>query len=141
LNANPRFVKLGGRGRSLRKISTRRFVKACFLLVGLTLVIRVNAAELKSDCSSVQKIASISLSSKLILSMAGDTTKQYCHFFVSMPPPYSIRASAETWYNDAMKRNSHMIISVVSDLAIAPIPESDSKMAGEVKLRIAIALM
>jgi hypothetical protein len=116
----------------------RRLVQTCLLLATLTLVIRVNAAELKSDCNSVQKIASISFSSKLILSMAGDTTKQYCHFFVSMPPPYSIRASVDAWYNDAIKKRSNdLIVSLVSDLAVAPIPESDSKMAQEVRLRIA----
>lgn len=93
-------------------------------------------AQTKTECNAVQKIASITRSSKLLLSIASDGTKQYCHFFVSMPPPFSIRGSVDAWFREAATRDPKRLVEIVSDLAVAAIPDDNDQMVKEVKLRI-----
>jgi hypothetical protein len=94
------------------------------------------AAQTRTECTAVERIASVTRSSKLLLSVASDGTKKYCHFFVSMPPPFSIRGSVDAWFREAARRDPKRLVEIVSDLAVAAIPDDDEQTVKEVKLRI-----
>jgi hypothetical protein len=79
------------------------------------------------------------LSTKLIVSIAADPNKRSCRFFVAPPPPLSRRRSAEIWFNELPKQkylDSKTVEVAVSDLLVAPIPDDDTPIIQEVKLRI-----
>jgi hypothetical protein len=99
------------------------------------------AGEVTKECRAVQNVATITLSSKLLYSIASDTGKQSCQFFVSLPPPYSIRDSVDAWYKTRAS-NFGLLTKIVADLAVAPIesrvPKSpdDADLIKAVQLRI-----
>ncbi len=94
------------------------------------------ANELKKECRAVEKVANITLSSKLVLSIASDATNKTCDFFVSLPPPNSIRKSVETWFKTGASLPPKDLSQVVADIAIAAIPPDEGDLIKAVELRI-----
>ena len=124
------------------KMARNRASLACVCVLCAIATVRAQsggAPDYSKECKAVINIASITLPSKLILSIASDPNKKSCHFFVSAPPPLSKRRSVDAWYNQVGKAatlNSKLIEEIVTDLAIAPIPADDSQIIQEIKLRI-----
>jgi hypothetical protein len=94
------------------------------------------AGEQTKECKAVQNSAAITLSDKLVFTMASDSAKQFCNFFVSLPPPNAGRNSVDAWYNKASLDDPKSVVESISDIAIAPIPESESETRKAVQLRI-----
>jgi hypothetical protein len=97
----------------------------------------VYAADVKTECKAVQRMASVTRSSKLVLSLASDDAEKYCHFFVSLPPPNSTRLSVDKWFSVvANKLDLKEVSQIVSDIAVAAIPLDGAKLAQEVTFQI-----
>jgi hypothetical protein len=95
------------------------------------------ADEIRTECKAVQKIASLTRSGKLLFSVASDEGKQYCHFFVSSPPPFSIhRGAVEAWFKEAYNMKNDQLVQTVADLVVIAVPEGNERTARDAQLRI-----
>jgi hypothetical protein len=109
-----------------------------FVLATHTVHSEAGAAEKTADCKAVQNIASITLSDKLVFSMASDSASRFCHFYVSLPPPASTRKSVDYWYGypKASQFDAKGLVKIVADIATAAIPEKETTTRKEVESRI-----
>ncbi len=87
-----------------------------------------------TECKAVQNEASLTRPDKLVFSMASNSVKKFCHFFVSMPPPFTSRKSVDFWYKSKATFDKELVPAII-DIALAPIPKEDPATK-EVALRI-----
>lgn len=100
---------------------------AAFAIVTTKVTVGTAYAHEKTiKCHGIQNEASLTSSDKLILSVASSRVKKYCHFFVSMPPPFTTKKSVELWYKSraALDRPKRLVQPII-DIALAPVPKGD----------------
>jgi len=120
---------------------TGSLVSATFGAVAVLSVAQISggtalARDETTVCQAVQNEASLTRPDKLVFSMASNSVKKFCHFFVSMPPPFASKNSVELWYRSkASTDQAKELVSAIIDIALAPIP-NDDPASKEVALRI-----
>ena len=94
------------------------------------------AQEQTKSCAAVDRMATLTYSSKLIVSMAENISEKTCDFFVSLPPPSAVRASVTEWFSTAAKLDLPSLVGILSDLAWAPVTKKNEELHKAVQLRI-----
>jgi hypothetical protein len=115
----------------------RAFWVAISLTLGLYFCVGTAiASDLQRECRAVQKIARITLSSKLVLSIADNEAEQSCDFFVSLPPPYASGTGVDSWFKLSGNFDFKNLTRIVTDIATSSIPKVRGDLIKDVALRI-----
>lgn len=137
---NSAFKDCRRRGAMHRIAAAALRASECAAIFLVTINVQVGtpvADEIRTECKAVQKVASLTRSGKLMFSVASDEGKQYCHFFVSSPPPFTIhRGAVEAWCKEAYKMNEERLVQTVADLVVIAVPEGNEQTAKDARLRI-----
>ena len=91
-------------------ISAVRFIFFVFFVALILVITKLHSAhaeEVRTDCMAVDRLATLTRPSKLIVGVAKDHSKKECRFFVSMPPPNGLSAAFDQWY--ALKLPAEMV--------------------------------
>ena len=105
------------------------------MLVTTSSGFRAFAGDETSQCRAVKKLASIKYSSKLLVNLAQDEAEMYCHYVVSMPPPFSVNNAAEAWYNKNLNQitNEKIVIELLFDIISSSSPKGAEKYMNDIK--------
>jgi hypothetical protein len=119
---------------------------AVALAVSSMLVAVASAQEQIVECKSVDKIATVAHSPKLLVNVARDGKAKACHFSVSLPPPNSLSTAVDAWFKgpimaavketDASRLSEKMVADFLSDIIGQTMPKPASPLVKDVMAQV-----